>query len=103
MKGSNPLRVSLIVMAAMMLMAVAVPCAEAFTKPVAGSFAYDIYTIGITNLLKGPAGFVGAAILVVIGIVMLLRGQWAVTVGSFLSAGIMAKAETILTSLGANI
>jgi hypothetical protein len=105
MKGSNPLRLTVIVMAAMMFIAVSVtvPCAEAFTKPVAGSFAYDVYKIGITDLLQGPAGFVGAALLIVLGIVMILRGQWPVTVGSFLAAGILAKAETILTSLGAVI
>jgi len=105
MKGSNPIKFSLIVMAAMMLIAVSVtvPCAEAFTKPAAGSFAYDIYKIGITDLLQGPAGFVGAALMVVLGIVMILRGQWSITVGAFLAAGIMAKAETILTSLGSVI
>ena len=104
MKGSNPIRLNLIIMAAVIVAALSVtfiPCAEAFTKPAAGSFAYDIYKIGILDLLQGPAGFVGAAILVVLGVAMLLRGTWSVTVASFIAAGVLAKAETIITSLGA--
>ena len=104
MKGFNPVKLSLIIMTAVIAAALSVtfvPCAEAFAKPAAGSFAYDIYKIGIIDLLQGPAGFVGAAILVVLGVVMLLRGTWSVTVASFIAAGILAKAETIITSLGA--
>jgi hypothetical protein len=77
--------------------------AYAFTKPVAGALAYDIYDIGVNKLLKGPAGYVGGALLLVLGVATLISGKWPITVVAFLAGGILAKIDTIITTLGAVI
>jgi len=33
--------------------------ALAMTAPSTGSFAYDVYDIGVNSILKGPIGFIG--------------------------------------------
>jgi len=74
--------------------------AMAFTAPTAGSFGYDIYDIVITKMLRGPLGWVGAAMLLIWGISQIMN-QWLITVVCVIGATCIIKISTILTSLGA--
>lgn len=87
------------VFAVVMLSIVSVP-AEAFTTPSTGTFGYDIYDIVITKMIRGPLGWVGAALLVVWGISNIMS-QWLITIVCIIGATCIIKINTILTSVGA--
>ena len=48
--------------------------AFAVTAPVVGSFAYDVFDIGVNKILKGPIGFVG-------GVSAMSFGAWSSVTG----------------------
>lgn len=74
--------------------------AEAITAPAAGSFAYDLYDIGVNEMLKGPAGFIGGLIGIVVSASKLSQNWLWASLGVLGSTAVI-KADAITTSLGA--
>lgn len=78
---------------------VTAPHAFAITAPAAGSFAYDLYDVGINQILLGAPGFVGAVIIMVISAVNLAR-NWVLSVAGLLGGVILINADAITASMG---
>lgn len=74
--------------------------ASAITAPAAGSFAYDVYDIGVNKILQGPVGFVGGVAAIVIGAISAIRAQIMLAIPAILGGAVLLKADTITTSLG---
>ena len=77
--------------------------ASAITAPVAGSFAYDVYDIGVNKILQGPIGFVGGVMAIVIGAIAAIRAQIMLAIPAILGGAVILKADAITTSLGMTI
>lgn len=78
------------------------PEVAAWSAPAAGSFAYDIYDIGVNKLLKGPIGFVSGVAIIAYSASNFSQGPWKAVTGILMGSG-MAKADTITSSMGAMI
>lgn len=78
------------------------PDAAAWSAPASGSFAYDMYDIGVNKLLKGPVGFVGGVAIIAYSASNFSQGPWKALTGILMGSGI-AKADTITTSMGAMV
>lgn len=74
--------------------------ASAITAPSSGSFAYTVYDIGVQKILKGPVGFVGGVVAIVIGAIMAMRAQVLPAVASILGGGVLLGADSIVSSMG---
>jgi len=72
----------------------------AFTAPVAGSFAYDVYDIAVKKIAQGPVGFVAGVAGIVIGVMQLFTGRILTAVPGVLGGALILKSEDIITSLG---
>ncbi len=77
--------------------------AIAMTTPAAGSFAYDLYDIGINQILLGPIGFVGGVGCMVLAAFFFLKQMILPAVGVVLSGAFLLKANTVVQSIGATI
>ena len=77
--------------------------AAAFTAPAAGTFAYDIYDIGVNGILKGPIGFVGGVGAMVAAAIMAIRQMLLPAVSTVLGGGFLLKADAIVTTMGAMV
>ena len=77
-------------------------CGEAIaiTAPSTGSFAYDIYDIGVNSILKGPIGFIGGVGAIVFGAIQAIRGQILEAVPAILGGAALLKADSIVQTLG---
>lgn len=73
--------------------------AQAITAPVAGSFAFDIYDVGVNDILKGPIGFVGGMLGIIFGATQIVK-SWMVGILCILAGTIAIKADSITASLG---
>jgi len=80
-----------------------IPEVHAITAPAAGSFAYDVYDIGVNDILKGPIGFVGGVAAIVLGAIMAIQGKIMGAAPAILGGAAMLKADSIVSSLGAII
>lgn len=78
------------------------PDAAAWSAPAAGSFAYDIYDIGVNKLLKGPIGFVAGVGIIAYSANNFSQAPWKSVTGILAGSG-MAKADTITTTMGAMV
>ncbi|HDX9006497.1 TPA: hypothetical protein RQO57_003562 [Aeromonas dhakensis] len=78
------------------------PEVAAWSAPASGSFAYDIYDIGVNKLLKGPIGFVAGVAIIAYSASNFSQGPWKAVTGILMGSG-MAKADTITSSMGAMI
>ena len=76
--------------------------AHAITAPAAGSFAYDIYDVGVNKMIKGAPGFVGGMITVIVSAINITK-NWLLAGGGILGGTALIKADSITTSLGALI
>lgn len=74
--------------------------ALAITAPSAGSFAYDIYDIGVNSILKGPIGFIGGVGAIVFGAIEAIRGRILEAVPAILGGAALLKADSIVQTLG---
>ena len=72
----------------------------AITTPAAGSFAYDIYDIAVDRILKGPIGFVGGMIAMVVGAIAAIQARILLAIPAILGGALLLKADNIVTSLG---
>lgn len=96
---------NLIIALLLSLMAVAASTTSvwALAAPAAGSFAYDVYDIGILQMLQGPIGFVAGAVAVILGAVAAIAGRIMFAIPAILGGAILLKADTIVNSMGALI
>ena len=99
---SKEVRLMLVFMAVAMVLGLS-GIASAITAPAAGSFAYDVYDIGVNKILKGPVGFVGGVAAIVIGAIAAIRAQIMLAIPAILGGAVILKADTITTSLGMTI
>jgi methylglyoxal synthase len=88
-----------------MVAAISVMAAQAFAinAPTNGSFAYDLYDIGVNKIVKGPIGFVGGVMAMVFGAVSAIQARIMLAIPAILGGAALLKAESIVTSLGALI
>ena len=77
--------------------------AEAFAAPAAGTFAFDIYDIGINQILKGPIGFAAGVGAMVAAAVMAIRQMLLPAAATVLGGAFLLKADSVVASLGALI
>lgn len=73
--------------------------AFALAAPAAGSFAYDMYDIGVNQILNGAPGFIGG----VCGIIWsatLINKNWIGAALGILACTAVLRADAITTSLG---
>lgn len=77
--------------------------ADAFTTPAVGTFAYDIYDIGVNQILKGPIGFSAGVGSMVAAAIMAIRQMLLPAAATVLGGAFLLKADSVVTSLGAII
>jgi len=73
---------------------------HAVTAPAAGSFAYDIYDIGVNKILGGPIGFVAGVGAIVVGAISAVQQKVFAAVPAILGGAGMLNADSIVESLG---
>ena len=81
----------------------AVGQADAFTAPAAGTFAYDIFDIGVNQILKGPIGFAAGVGAMVAASVMAIRQMLLPAAATVLGGAFLLKADSVVSSLGAMV
>lgn len=86
-------------LAVLALLVIPVHNAMAMTAPAVGDFAYDLYDIGVNQILLGAPGFVGAVLLMVYSGTLLMR-NWILGVAGILAGTILINADSITTSMG---
>ena len=77
--------------------------AFALATPAAGSFAYDLYDIGVNQMLLGPVGFVGGCSVMVLAAILAIRQMLLPAAGAVLGGAFLLKADTVVQSVGALI
>ncbi len=77
--------------------------AWAIAVPAAGSFAYDAYDIGVTQILNGPIGFVLGVLAIGFGAWAAIRSEIMLAISAVLGGAILLQADTVVASLGAII
>ena len=77
--------------------------AMAMTVPAAGSFAYDLYDIGVNQILLGPVGFVGGVGCMVFAAILAIRQMILPAAGVVLGGAFLLKADTVVQSVGSMI
>jgi hypothetical protein len=77
--------------------------AHAFNPPAAGTFAFDIYDIGVNQILKGPIGFAAGVGSMVAASVMAIRQMLLPAAATVLGGAFLLKADSVVASLGALI
>jgi len=77
--------------------------ALAMTTPAAGSFAYDLYDIAVTQILLGPIGFVAGVASMVFAAILAIRQMILPAAGVILGGAFLLSADTVVTSIGAVI
>ncbi len=95
-------KICMMVMAAFLVSAIP-QSALAITAPTAGSFGYDIYDIGVNQILKGGIGFVAGLGAIVMGSVMAIKQQVLGAAPCILGGGALIKGDALVTSLGCMI
>ena len=88
-----------LMLAALSLLVITTQNAMAMTAPAVGDFAYDLYDIGVNQILLGAPGFVGAVLLMVYSGTLLMR-NWILGVAGILAGTILINADSITTSMG---
>ena len=78
-----------------------IPAAHAVAAPTTGGFAQTVYDVGITDILKGPIGFVGGVGAIVFGAVSAIQGRVMQAAPAVLGGAALLQADTIVESLGA--
>ena len=77
--------------------------AMALPVPAQGSFAYDLYDIGINQMLLGAPGFVAGVACIVIAAILAVRQLLVPAAGVVLGAAFLLKADTVIQSFGGMI
>lgn len=74
--------------------------ALAMAVPASGSFAYDIYDIGVNQILLGPIGFIAGVGFIVLAAILALRNMYVPAGGIVLAAAFMLKADAVIQTFG---
>ena len=77
--------------------------AMAMTVPAAGSFAYDLYDIGVNQILLGPIGFVAGVACMVFSAILAIRQMILPAAGVVLGGAFLLKADAVVQTIGALI
>lgn len=77
--------------------------ADAMTVPAAGSFAYDLYDIGVNQILLGPIGFVAGVACMVFAAILAIRQMILPAAGVVLGGAFLLKADAVVQTIGAII
>ena len=77
--------------------------AMALSAPGSGTFAYDLYDIGINQILKGPIGFVAGVACMVLAAVLAVRQMLLPAVCCVLGGAFLLKADSVVETIGAVI
>ena len=81
------------------VMLLSVP-AMAFTAPVAGDLAFEVYDIVINDGVEGPIGAMFAVASVIVGIFGIANRNWWAMGGGFAGTTAMVAGEDIVTTVG---
>ncbi len=77
--------------------------AVAMTVPAAGSFAYDLYDIGVNQILLGPIGFIAGVACMVFAAILAIRQMILPAAGVVLGGAFLLKADSVVQTIGALI
>ena len=77
--------------------------AMAMTVPSAGSFAYDLYDIGVNQILLGPIGFIAGVACMVFAAILAIRQMILPAAGVVLGGAFLLKADSVVQTIGALI
>jgi len=77
--------------------------AMAMTVPATGSFAYDLYDIGVNQILLGPIGFVAGVACMVFAAILAIRQMILPAAGVVLGGAFLLKADAVVQTIGATI
>ncbi len=77
--------------------------AMGMTVPAAGSFAYDLYDIGVNQILLGPIGFVAGVACMVFAAILAIRQMILPAAGVVLGGAFLLKADAVVQTIGAVI
>lgn len=75
----------------------------AMTVPAAGSFAYDLYDIGVNQILLGPIGFIAGVACMVFAAILAIRQMILPAAGVVLGGAFLLKADSVVQTIGAII
>ena len=75
----------------------------AMTVPAAGSFAYDLYDIGVNQILLGPVGFTGGVACMCVAAILAIRQMILPAAGVVLGGAFLLRAHTVVETIGALI
>ena len=75
----------------------------AMTVPASGSFAYDLYDIGVNQILLGPVGFTGGVACMCVAAILAIRQMILPAAGVVLGGAFLLRANTVVESIGALI
>lgn len=73
--------------------------ASAIVAPAAGTFAYDLYDVGVNDILKGAPGFIGGMVGIIFSATK-MSDNWKMAGLGILASTAVIKADTITSSLG---
>jgi hypothetical protein len=90
-------------MAAVMLSLMKAGNALAMTVPATGSFAYDLYDIGVNQILLGPVGFTGGVACMCVAAILAIRQMILPAAGVVLGGAFLLRANTVVETIGALI
>jgi hypothetical protein len=96
-KNSRRIGLSLMALGAFVFTAAQV---QAFTAPAAGSFAYTVYDVAVTQILQGAIGFVAGVGAMVMGAVLAIQQKVMAAIPAILGGAILLNADTLVTTLG---
>jgi len=77
--------------------------AMAMAVPAAGSFAFDLYDIGVNQILLGPIGFIAGVACMVFAAILAIRQMILPAAGVVLGGAFLLKADSVVQSVGAMI
>jgi len=75
----------------------------AMAVPAAGSFAYDLYDIGVNQILLGPIGFIAGVACMVFAAILAIRQMILPAAGVVLGGAFLLKADSVVQTIGALI
>jgi hypothetical protein len=100
MTKTQQLRTIIVLVALCFLMA---NNAMGMNVPSAGSFAYDLYDIGVNQILLGPIGFVAGVACMVFAAILAIRQMILPAAGVVLGGAFLLKADAVVQTIGAII
>ncbi len=74
--------------------------AMAMPVPASGSFAYDLYDIGVNQILLGPIGFIAGVACMVFAAMLAIRQMILPAAGVILGGAFLLKADNVVQTIG---